>query len=201
MAQRLTLVTDPQKGEGCRRGCDGQRGIASSGGACKSVQGQVGRLHAGTDQEVLANLPPCVALLKCSSNVALVAVQTTNAVDFVKLLLDMREKYESTITQAFADDKNFKNTLNSVRNSWRCVEVQLGCRIAAGQVYSCRGTVVTPSRASLVHKGPSQSQSVGQQLKTVQVAGRQDCASQQTHLGTPLDQRQAASAHHLHDMR
>lgn len=48
------------------------------------------------------------------------AVQTTNAVDFVKLLLDMREKYESTITQAFADDKNFKNTLNSVRRegSW-----------------------------------------------------------------------------------
>jgi hypothetical protein len=29
----------------------------------------------------------------------------------------MREKYESTIAQAFADDKNFKNTLNSVSSA------------------------------------------------------------------------------------
>lgn len=40
--------------------------------------------------------------------------QTGNAVEFVKLLLDMRDKYETTIAQAFSDDKNFKNTLNSV---------------------------------------------------------------------------------------
>lgn len=39
--------------------------------------------------------------------------KTGNAVEFVKLLLDMRDKYETTITQAFSDDKNFKNTLNS----------------------------------------------------------------------------------------
>jgi hypothetical protein len=46
--------------------------------------------------------------------VCLCRVQTGNAVEFVKLLLDMRDKYETTITQAFSDDKNFKNTLNSV---------------------------------------------------------------------------------------
>jgi hypothetical protein len=29
----------------------------------------------------------------------------------------MRDKYETTIVQAFADDKNFKNALNSVRQA------------------------------------------------------------------------------------
>jgi hypothetical protein len=52
-----------------------------------------------------------------SAAAAVCVLQIGNAVEFVKLLLDMREKYESTIAQAFADDKNFKNTLNSVSSA------------------------------------------------------------------------------------
>lgn len=52
-----------------------------------------------------------------SAAAAVCVMQIGNAVEFVKLLLDMREKYESTIAQAFSDDKNFKNTLNSVSSN------------------------------------------------------------------------------------
>lgn len=39
--------------------------------------------------------------------------KTKDPVLFVKLLLEMRDKYETTIVHAFVDDKTFKNTLNS----------------------------------------------------------------------------------------
>jgi hypothetical protein len=71
----------------------------------------------GSDQKV-THL--CIVMGKGIASAAAVCVCVTqigNAVEFVKLLLDMREKYESTIAQAFSDDKNFKNTLNSVSSA------------------------------------------------------------------------------------
>lgn len=89
------------------------------GTGCSHVDTSSGCFRAAADMRAWSLDPPdpcppvafpCACCLLCA--------QTTNAVDFVKLLLDMREKYETTITHAFADDKNFKNTLNSVREPW-----------------------------------------------------------------------------------
>jgi hypothetical protein len=71
----------------------------------------------------------------------LVCLQTSNAVDFVKLLLDMREKYETTIVHAFADDKNFKNALNSVR--------------AAFLLYTCRDVLCSVYSMNFGHRQTS----------------------------------------------
>jgi cullin 3 len=41
-------------------------------------------------------------------------LQTKDPVEYVTVLLAMRDKYETTISRAFADDKSFRNTLNQV---------------------------------------------------------------------------------------
>lgn len=55
-----------------------------------------------------------IALFNCAA-LCCCFFQTKDPVLFVKLLLEMRDKYETTIVHAFVDDKTFKNTLNSVR--------------------------------------------------------------------------------------
>ena len=42
-------------------------------------------------------------------------LQTKDPVEYVQALLEMRDKYENTISRAFNDDKSFRNTLNQVR--------------------------------------------------------------------------------------
>lgn len=54
-------------------------------------------------------------LYMCTIFVCCCPRQAKDPVAFVKLLLEMRDKYEGAIVQAFGDDKNFRNTLNSVR--------------------------------------------------------------------------------------
>lgn len=88
---------------------------------------------------------------------------------FVKLLLEMRDKYETTIVHAFVDDKTFKNTLNSVRHmlhrSRKALAIKLdllhctvsstySCTVLGGMVflYSCTvsgGMVILYSRTVL----------------------------------------------------
>jgi hypothetical protein len=46
-------------------------------------------------------------------------LQTKDPVEYVMVLLGMRDKYEATISKAFADDKSFRNTLNQVGPSPR----------------------------------------------------------------------------------
>lgn len=50
-------------------------------------------------------------------------MQTKDPVEYVSVLLDMRDKYEHTITKAFQDDKMFRNTLNQVRMAVLCCAV------------------------------------------------------------------------------
>lgn len=86
---------------------------------------------------LLSPLAPLVTGPTHVSALACCCAQTGNAVEFVKLLLDMRDKYETTIAQAFSDDKNFKNTLNSVSGE------AAACRSAARTSLShvCRSPV------------------------------------------------------------
>lgn len=52
----------------------------------------------------------------CTAELAAVAclLQTKDPVEYVQALLEMRDKYELTISRAFNDDKSFRNTLNQV---------------------------------------------------------------------------------------
>jgi hypothetical protein len=55
------------------------------------------------------------------------AVQTKDPVEYVSVLLDMRDKYGATISRAFADDKSFRNTLNQVRFFVISIMIQCCC--------------------------------------------------------------------------
>lgn len=49
-----------------------------------------------------------------------VLLQTKDPVEYVSALLEMRDKYENTISKAFSDDKSFRNTLNQVSHTICC---------------------------------------------------------------------------------
>jgi hypothetical protein len=83
-------------------------------------------------------------------------LQTKDPVEYVSVLLAMRDKHEATISRAFADDKSFRNTLNQVRQLQRRACLVVARNKAAKQRRLVRkGAIDSARQAALLYTSSS----------------------------------------------